>query len=156
MDWAAGDRNFVFYVNDGKIAGRDHEWVKDTLTVTVAMFRRMGLKTNLEKTKSVFFTPGFIWGEGGDQAYKVRVTGEGAMFRDSKRMRLSCTYCVVTLASSYLKHHMARLHDICIPQMRRFDEGGGGPTTYLVSFSMVLQLVIFPVPGCPEVAHIRV
>ena len=47
--------NLVFYANDGGIAGQDHEWVQDVLTVTVAMFHRMGLKINLEKTKVVFF-----------------------------------------------------------------------------------------------------
>ena len=40
--------------------------MQDTLTVTVTMFRRMGLKTNLEKTKFMVFTPGFIWGKWGD------------------------------------------------------------------------------------------
>ena len=34
-----------------------------------------------------------------------------------------------------------------------FDEVGGGPTTYVVSFPKVLQEVRFPVPGCPAMAH---
>ena len=38
MVWAAGERNLVFYAYDGRIAGRDHEWVQDALTVTVAIF----------------------------------------------------------------------------------------------------------------------
>ena len=38
MGWEAGARNLVFYTDDGKIAGRDHEWVKDSLTTIVAMF----------------------------------------------------------------------------------------------------------------------
>ena len=37
--------------------------------------------------------------------------------------------------------------------MREFDEVGGGTTTYVVFFPKVLQEVICPVPGCPEVAH---
>ena len=67
------------------------------------------------------------------------------------RVRLS-TYDV-TVAASYLKAHMARSHGICVPQMRRFDEVGGGPTKYVVSFPKVLQEVRCPVPGCPEVVH---
>ena len=32
-------------------------------------------------------------------------------------------------------------------------EGGGGVVTYVVSFPWVLKAVIFPLPGCPAVAH---
>ena len=59
--WAAGVRNLVFYVNNGRIAGQYHKWVEDELTVTVAVFHRMGLNTNLEKTKSIVFTACFVW-----------------------------------------------------------------------------------------------
>ena len=63
MGWEAGARNFIFYVDDGRIAGKDQEWVQDALTITLAMFWRMGLETNLEKTKAMVCTTGFIWGE---------------------------------------------------------------------------------------------
>ena len=33
--WTSGERNLMFYVNYGQIAGRDHIWVKDALMVTV-------------------------------------------------------------------------------------------------------------------------
>ena len=39
--WAAGERNVIFYADDGRIAGRDHKWVHYVLTVTVAMFCSM-------------------------------------------------------------------------------------------------------------------
>ena len=38
MRWEAGESNVVFYVDDRKIAGRDHEWVQDAVTVMIAMF----------------------------------------------------------------------------------------------------------------------
>ena len=60
MVWEAGARNLVFNVDNGRIAGRDHEWVQDNLTVRLAMFRWMGLETNLEKTKEMVCTLGFI------------------------------------------------------------------------------------------------
>ena len=47
----------VFYADDGQIEGQDHIWVQDALTVTVVMFIRAGLYTNLEKTKSMVCTP---------------------------------------------------------------------------------------------------
>ena len=58
MRWAAGERNLVFYSGDRRIVGRYHEWVQESLTVTVAMFRRMGLDTNLEKPRLRCVPPG--------------------------------------------------------------------------------------------------
>ena len=33
------------------------------LTVTVAMYERMGLETNLNKNKTMVYNPVFVWGE---------------------------------------------------------------------------------------------
>ena len=44
---------------------------------------------NLEKTKVVVFTPGFIWGHIGKVTYKKRVTGGGGAFQERKRTRES-------------------------------------------------------------------
>ena len=48
--------------------------------MTVDMFCRVGLETNLVKNKVMVCTPGFIWGQIGEEAYKRRTTGEGEMF----------------------------------------------------------------------------
>ena len=50
----------------------------------------MRLETNLEKTKAMVCTHGFIWRKWGKLAYKRREAGEGATFRDQKRTRVSC------------------------------------------------------------------
>ena len=55
MGWAAGECNLVFYADDG--------WVKNALTVTVAMFRRVVIETNLENTKALVCTPCCICGK---------------------------------------------------------------------------------------------
>ena len=68
-------------------------------------------------------------------------------------MRVSCTECSVVVAKSYLKAHMARIHEICIIQTRGVDEVGGRKTTYVVSFPRALQTVKFSVLGCLEVSH---
>ena len=49
MGWAAGERNLVFYVDDRWIELTDYIWVQDALTVTVAIFKRLGFETNTEK-----------------------------------------------------------------------------------------------------------
>ena len=121
--------------------------------VTVETFCRVGLGTNLENTKYMFYTPGFIWGGWIEKYYKQRATGEEATFRERKRMQVSCTECGMNVAASSLKHHMERLHGICVPQMRGVDERVGGSTTYVVSFTRVLKLVKCLVPGCLTVVH---
>ena len=69
-------------------------------------------------------------------------------------MRVRYDTCGVTMAASYLKAHMTRSHGIYAPQTRGFDEVGGGPITYMVSFPNVLQEVRCLVPRYPAVAHI--
>ena len=70
--WAAGKRNIMLYSDNVSIAGQDQKWVQDALTVTIKVFRKMGLKTNFANTKSMVCTPVFIWGNWGEQAYKQR------------------------------------------------------------------------------------
>ena len=53
MVWAAGERNIIFYAKDGNILGRYPEWVQEAPWETVDMLRRVGLVTNIEKTKSM-------------------------------------------------------------------------------------------------------
>ena len=89
--WAAGERNLVFYADDGRVVGQDHEWVQDALMVTVAMFRMMGLETNLDKTNSMVCTSRFVWGEWGEQAYMQQATGKRVTFRERKNIQVICT-----------------------------------------------------------------
>ena len=72
MGWASGERNIVSYANDVRIAGRYHEWVQDAVTVTVPVFRRIGLDTNLKNTKAVLCITRSIWGDWGETVYKIR------------------------------------------------------------------------------------
>ena len=106
MVWAEVERTLVFCMDDGRIAVRDHIWVQDTLMVTILMLKRVGLDTNIEKTKSLVCTPGSIWGKRSKEAYKRRVTGEGETFRERKRSRVSCADCGATIASLSLKGHI--------------------------------------------------
>ena len=66
------------------------------------IFDRAGLQTNLDKTKALIYTPGFIWGKQGAEAYKQQATREGRTFPERKRTRVSCEVFVGTMAASYL------------------------------------------------------
>ena len=84
MGWAAGN-NLVFYADDIRIAGQYHDWVHDALAVTAAMFCKMRLEANLEKTKAMVCTRRLIWGEWRDTTYKQPETGKGATLREQKK-----------------------------------------------------------------------
>ena len=84
----------------------------------VIMFKRVGLKTNLSNTKAMVFTPGFIWGQQGVDAYKWRAMGEGPTFQERKRTRVSCKECGGGMSDFSLRHHMERSHGIVLPQVR--------------------------------------
>ena len=62
----------IFYAGDGRIAGRDHKWVQYSLLVIVAMFQRMSLDTNLEKSKTMVCTPSTYRGGGGNMHTRDR------------------------------------------------------------------------------------
>ena len=59
------------------------------MKVVVVMFRRLGLDTNLEKTKALVCIPRYIWGKWIEAVYKHTATGEGETFRERKRLRVS-------------------------------------------------------------------
>ena len=43
----------MFYADDGLTASRDHNWLQHAMDALVALFRRMGLQANVEKTQTM-------------------------------------------------------------------------------------------------------
>ena len=68
--WSTGEHNICFYADYGRIVGRDPIWVQAEMTTMVRMFERVGLQTNLDKTKAIICTSGLIWGKQGAEAYR--------------------------------------------------------------------------------------
>ena len=61
----------MFYAENGLLV---------TLTTLVQIFYLVGLYTNLGKNKSMTFSPGFIWGHMGKDAYKRQAAVKGVTF----------------------------------------------------------------------------
>ena len=100
--WAVVEHKICFYADDRRIAGRNPFWVKISLTAMVIMFERVGLQTNLIKTKPIVCTPGLIWGQQGVEAYKKGDIGEVPAFWERKRTRVSCDECRGGMSASSL------------------------------------------------------
>ena len=88
--WSTREHNILFYVDDGRISGQELIWVQASLTKMVRIFERIGLQTNLNNTKAIICTTGFIWGQQGAEACKKGATGEGPTFRETNRTRVRC------------------------------------------------------------------
>ena len=101
---------------------------------------------NLGETKTMTCTPGFVWGQLGQDACKRRSTGEGTTFWERKRTRVSCRECGTTMAASSLRNHMERTHGRSLAQTQEVDTGVGGGGC-MVSFPRVLPSVACPVEG---------
>lgn len=62
-EWAARVRRelfAIFYVNNALVASRDLATLQRALNIPVALFERVGLRSNMKKTKVCTFVPGKI------------------------------------------------------------------------------------------------
>ena len=89
IGWAAGEHNICFNADYGRIVRLNPIWVQTERTAMVRIFEKLGLHTNLSKTKSMVCTPGFVRGHQGVEAYKRIDTGEGTTFQERNRTRVS-------------------------------------------------------------------
>ena len=147
LGWAVGEKEIVFYDNNGRMMGRNHIWVQGTLMTLVWIFDQVGIYTNLGKTKSMVCTPGFIWGEMGKEAYNQQAMGEGATLKEQNRTRVSCRERRVTMEASYLQQHVASIHGRSLLHKREVDNGVWGRDTYRVSFHRFLNSVAYMIEG---------
>ena len=120
-----GEHSIVFYAGDSCISGFNSIWIHTTLTMVVIVFERVGLQTNLGKTKEMVCTLGLIWGKHGVSMYKWRATG-GVDLRERKKIRVSCEECVTIMSASSLRHHMECTHGIVIPNNWGTEVSRGG------------------------------
>jgi hypothetical protein len=73
-----------FYVDDGIIVSRDPAFLKECIDKLVALFDRVGLKTNTTKTEAMTFLPGNTRGCFSREMYKKRM--DGTAIEGAKRM----------------------------------------------------------------------
>ena len=80
-----------FYADDGLIATRDPSTLQKVIDALVAIFERLVLKTNTEKTEAMTFVPGHIRTPLTEEAYQARMSD---FYREERKgRRVSCT-CV--------------------------------------------------------------
>ena len=73
----------VFYVKDGMVSASDPAWLQGAFSALVAIFDRVGLQTNVDKTVSMACHPCRAgYGNRTMEGYRRRITGDGNSFRE--------------------------------------------------------------------------
>ena len=82
---AVGEGHFstVFYADDGMVRATDPQWLQGAFSALVAIFDRVGLLTDVDKTVSMACQPCRGGGSGNrtPDGYRRRVMGEGLSYR---------------------------------------------------------------------------
>ena len=76
-----GHFSAFFYADDGMVGATDPKWLQGAFSALVAIFDRVGLQTNVDKTVSMACQP--CWAGSGNrtaEGYRRRITGEGKSF----------------------------------------------------------------------------
>ena len=82
---AKGEGHFlaVFYADDGMVGVTDPKWLQGAFSALVAIFGRVGLQTNVDKTVSMACQPCRTGtGNRTEEGYRWRITGEGNSFQE--------------------------------------------------------------------------
>ena len=102
-----GHLSAVFYADDGMVGASDPAGFQGAISALVAIFDRVGLQTNVDKTVSMACHPCRAGtGNRTTEGYRRRLTGDGSSFRERQRERVACGECGVELAAGSLLSHM--------------------------------------------------
>ena len=151
-----GHFSAVFYADDGMVGATDPEWLQGSFSALVAIFDRVGLQTNVDKTVRMAFQPCRA-GSGNRTAegYRRRITGEGNSFQKRQRERVACGECGAEIAAGSLSSHLMTRHGKAAPRRHLWaPQTTGGPRTYKINFPQGNRRQ-FPVEGCPGVSETR-
>ena len=137
-DAEGGEGHFsaVFYKDDGMVGATDPKWLQGAFSALVAIFDRVGLLTNVDKTVSMDCQPCRA-GSGNRTAegYRRRVTGEGLSFLERQRERVACGECGVEIAAGSLSGHLMTRHGKAAPRRHLWSpQTTGGARTYKIAF----------------------
>ena len=80
------------------VASTNPGWLQTAFDTLTGIFDQVGLRKNVRKTVGVVFRPCRAVGVQADEAYKLRMTGEGQRYQERQRERVQCMECGEDLA----------------------------------------------------------
>ena len=123
----------LLYADDTLIAATDPQWLQQALNLLVQLFCRMGLDTNVAKTKLMLCDCGFIPTAISNRAYLHRITGTGPSFQDHLQQKTTCMECSKCITIGALPAHLRCIHGQELPPLPT-RATTDTPTTYNVDF----------------------
>jgi hypothetical protein len=100
----------AFYIDDGRIASQDPVWLQESFNILIGLFERIGLFTNVSKTKVMICIPGRIRKAYTEEQYAKYKSPTGAA-ANNKRHQINCEICGTSLAAgSYQSHLESQYH----------------------------------------------
>ena len=83
----------IFYVDDGVIVHDDKFVHLQEVNLLVDLFEKVGLKTNIKKTKFMIINGGEPWKAICTEAYNKMMTGNGKSYRERQKEKVKCKHC---------------------------------------------------------------
>jgi hypothetical protein len=106
---AALDHAVGFFVDDRLVMARCPEWLQSSFTILVNLFKCIGFRTNTANTKVMTYLPGKIWVTKTEEKHAAQQTENAA---STKRWRVDCKVCGISLAAKSLQSHLETQHEI--------------------------------------------
>ena len=147
----------MFYADNGMVGVSDPAWLQGAFIALVAIFDRVGLRTNVNKNVSMACHPCRAGtGNRTTEGYRRRLTGVGSTLKERQRDRVACGECEAELAAGSMSSHMMTRHGKAAPRRHLWaPQMTGGPRLYKMIFPTKGGRQQCPVEGCPGVSATR-
>jgi hypothetical protein len=141
----------IFFADDGRITCYDPLLLQAGLDLLLALFSRVGLHPNAEKTKAMITLGGTPRGPMSSAAYKRRFDYSLPTYRLHKATKVACELCNHTMTAQYFPYHLRDIHGISTPTVAVPPSDPTTAMTYVISYPTGVHGIPCPVTGCPAV-----
>ena len=138
----------LFYDEDAIITHQDQVWLQEALDVLIELSDRVGLHTNIYKTKAMVCVPGKFWTRLSTLVYN-RTRVDLNMAKDDS-CRVECDRCGQSLKEGSLASHLETQHGVYRSRVINQELLLGRPAeVYVARECTTVGLKFFcPIPGC--------
>ena len=143
----------AFYADDGLVQSRCPVMMQTSLDTLVSLFKRVGLRTNVSKTKTMVCVPGQI------RTCQLRETCNNRMeghadSRQWQHKQVGCDICSEVLTATLLQSHLETQNGIFQSFVMSWDliKEDHPPIIYPATFPILTDKFLCPVPGCAGTA----
>ena len=138
----------IFYADDAFVASRLAPFLQEALDTLVDLFERVGLRTNVRKTKTMVCVPGKVRTRWRDSSYRRRYKGLNSR-QEWESRRVECDQCGRQMSAASLRRHLETQHAVyqaSVVSEEALEQRA--PRTYRV-YQSADGVFRCPVPGCP-------